>query len=105
MCYRLHFFARDFSSPDDLHITSYSREKGRLDELQSDYQGFCVIHPSQPDTVGRTVIAPPRSPDHNQYLLCRNEYTLNLAGLQLKASGSPFLQQDGMVGACATAAV
>jgi len=104
MCYRLHFFSRDFGSAEDLHIQSYSQERARLEALQQEYQGFCVIHPSQPDIVGRTVITPPISQDHDQYLLCREEYGLNLAGLQLKAHGSPFIQQDCMVGACATAA-
>ena len=106
LCYRLHFFA-DGIKQEDFDITSLSSEQGKekRDKLCQCYMGFAVIRPSCPDTVGRTVILPPKSTGRNSFALCRCEYSLNLAGITLKATGVPFMEQDGMVGACASAAM
>jgi hypothetical protein len=103
--YRLHFLAQPLESGLELHIDSLTSEKERWQALQDKYLGFAVIRPSIPDTIGRAVILPPCSRDHNCFILCQNEFDLNLAGLPLKARGCAFMEQDGMVGACATAAV
>jgi len=106
LCYRLHFFSTSMQ-PQDFHIPSVSSAEGQQarQKLQNCYLGFAVIRPSCPDTVGRTVILPPKSPTQNCFALCRCEYSLNLGGLRLTGNGVPFMEQDGMVGACASAAM
>ncbi len=106
LCYRLHFFSVRVQ-PQDFNIPSLSLKKDQKmwGKLKESYLGFSVIRPSCPDTVGRTVILPPKSPEEDSFALARSEYSLSLAGLPLTASGVPFMEQDGMVGACASAAM
>lgn len=103
--YRLHFFAQPLKSGLELHVDSLQSEKERWQTLQDKYLGFAVIRPSKPDTIGRAVVRPPCSQNHDCFILCQDEFGLNLAGLPLRAKGCAFMEQDGMVGACATAAV
>jgi hypothetical protein len=105
-CYRLHFFSETLRDVD-FHISSLISEEGHnaLRKLEECYLGFSVIRPSCPDTIGRTIILPPKSLGKTCFALSRGDYSLNLAGLPLKANGVPFMEQDGMVGACASAAM
>ena len=96
--YRLHFFAQPFKSAFELHIDSLKSDEKFLVSLQNKYLGFAIIRPSEPDTIGRTVILPPRSLNHNCFVLCNDKFALNLAGLPLIAKGCVFMEQDGMVG-------
>jgi hypothetical protein len=91
---RFHFFSTDVQFSDFLTESN----------LQSSYLGFCILSPSEPRTLGRTVIGPPKS-ELQEYVTCQDEFSVNLAGVPLKARGAPFIEQDGRVAACATAAL
>jgi hypothetical protein len=73
------------------------------DRLQSSYLGFCILAPSGSGVVGRTVIPPPRfnMPDR---VPCLAKFSINLAGAKLFATGAPFIEQDGRISACSSAA-
>ncbi len=92
---RFHFFSADVGFSDFVNE----------ENLQANYLGFCVLSPSEPRTLGRTVLAPPRSSTSQEFVLCQDKFSVNLVGAQLYARGAPFIQQDGRVAACATAAL
>jgi len=92
---RFHFFSGDVGFSDFVNE----------ENLQANYLGFCVLSPSEHRTLGRTVLAPPRSPTSQEFVLCQDRFSVNLGGAQLYARGAPFIQQDGRVAACATAAL
>lgn len=102
---RVHFFAAELGQ--SIHGECFEPDQiiDRQKYLQSVYIGFVVIRPIPAAPIGRTVIrpwydsgrcfGPTPSPPHR----------VHLAGFNLKAYGTPFHQQDSVVGACATAAV
>ena len=93
---RLHFFREKLTS-----FTVLLDEK----KLQKSYIGFCVIHPIQRGIIGRTVLPPPSERESPcSFVTCQSHFSVNLSGAQLKAKGVVFVQQDGRVAACATAA-
>lgn len=91
---RLHLFEKDLDYSD------------LLDEgaVSASYLGFCVLPMTQPRTVGRTVLAPPKN-GGLAFFPCRERFQANLGGARLEASGTAFIEQDGRVAACATAAI
>jgi hypothetical protein len=92
---RFHFFRKLIAFGDLFHQK----------RLQASYLGFSVLSPLEPRTVARTVLAPLGATPHTNDVLCAGEYTVDLAGAQLRATGAPFIEQDGRVAACATAAL
>lgn len=94
--YRLHFFGARLSSYDEL-LNGKS--------LENSYLGYCVLPQTQPRTIGRTVLPPPKGDPCWLFIPTQSEFPANLAGLQLKATGTAYAQQDGRVAACASAAV
>lgn len=92
---RLHFFRNPLTSYDEL-----------LDEqiLQESYVGFCVLSSTQPGNIGRTVLPPPKGDNTWFFVPTQSEFSVNLSGVQLFAKGTAFIQQDGRVAACASAA-
>ena len=87
-CTRVHFFARSIKCRGDL----------RSDD--PDYLGYCVLRPVEVGIVGRTLLRPWRSLDR-AYFLSVQEAEVHIAGVRLKATGAPFIQQDGMAITCA----
>ncbi len=75
---------------------------GSLENYQDSYLGFCIQRPLENHSVGRTLIKPPRLGEQG-YLTCCEEYQVHLGGDALKITGTPFIQQDGIVMRCAQA--
>lgn len=67
-CYRLHFFSETLQV-HDFRISSLISEEGRnaLRKIEECYLGFSVMRPSCPDTIGRTVILPPKSLERTHF--------------------------------------
>ena len=74
--------------------------------MRDSYQGFAVLRPETPVTLGRTVIACPTSiGGHPVRLPTRGTTTVDLAGVSLKVESCPYMSQDAKIMVCATAAV
>ncbi len=101
-CKRLHFFSEPIDI-SDLKRLSASNMKH--------YMGMCVWRPINSFPVGRTIISPdmvlipPPGKPWKPYLTCQADYLVNIAGNSLNLRGSPYMQQDHLVSACATAAI
>ncbi len=93
-CIRLHFFSEEIRLSD-------------LDDLdgRESYLGFVVLRPITVMPVGRTVLAPTTSIEKDEFVTTQWSYKVNLSGSILSVSGAPFIQQDGRVAACASAAL
>ena len=92
---RLHFFGKQINACEELI---------EEESLQKSYLGFCVLSSARPAIIGRTVLPSPKGDESWFFVPTQSEFSLNLSGAQLKAKGTAFLQQDGRVAACASAA-
>ncbi len=98
---RVHFFASEFTK----RRLMYPSVKF-VGLLKDSYLGFVVIRPSTPSSFGRTFISSPKDINNSKVYCppaCIQE--VNLCGLPLRVNGSPYLSQDQMVLACATASL
>lgn len=101
-CKRLHFFNCSVDESNLRNIT---------DEIREHYMGMSVWRPTNSFPVGRTMLSQKGIVKHpigrrwQSFITCCAEQTVNLAGNILTIKGAPFIQQDHMVAACATAAV
>ncbi len=105
-CKRLHFLSADIS--DAFTGPQTPNHLAKLRKLiRTNYCGFCVVRPLANAPIGRTVLAAkPREPSDTETIVtCHAEYDANLFGVDLKVTGTAFLQQDARVGACAQVAV
>jgi len=93
---RLHFFS------DRIEELTYDSLLSQ-DSLQSAYLGFIVL--GQEGTIGRTVLPPPKDSYYWYFIPAQSSHSVNLAGAELEARGTPFIEQDGKVAACASAAI
>lgn len=69
--------------------------------VSGDYLGFVTLRPLIASPVAATILqAPP-------YLIvpCIDRFPVHIAGVDLEVTGTPFLQQDNAVGACAQASM
>ncbi len=66
------------------------------------YLGYMVIRPLERAPIGRSVFGIPQYTEFSSpNVLVRAQYETHLLGAQLKVEGTPFMQQDARVGACA----
>ena len=105
-CKRVHFFSDDISQ-----LLSRPLSTERLLEIQrfssATYCGFCVIRPLPNARIGRTVLLARVRDRFNveATVTCRAEFDAHLLGVDLRVTGTSFLQQDSRVGACAQVAI
>lgn len=106
-CKRIHFFSYpDPLTPSDLMPRIDPDEDLKFNKLlQAHYIGFCVLRPTYPLTIGRTVLSPPYPNDGTAFVLATRSHSVNLLGYQLYATGSPFIEQDARSAVCASAAM
>lgn len=100
-CRRLHFFSKEVQLSDLRDLPKTRRNQ---------YMGMCVWRPINAFPVGRTILSAknvdvPVGRNWKPYITCSTEYQVSMAGNTLIINGSPFIQQDHMVAACATAAI
>lgn len=102
-CTRLHFFSSPLST-DDLYDFYPLTDS-------DPYLGFVVLRPLPAHKLGRAILteklldaAPlmPEAAHERKFLTCRAKYAVNLAGNTISFWGSPWMQQDTMVSACAS---
>jgi len=95
-CMRLHFFTRGWKKEKDVLAA--------IDEATSeDYLGFITLRPIPSSPVGATILRPPQENTH--FLLSKDNFEVHLTGKTFSVNGTPFMQQDNAVGACAQASI
>lgn len=94
-CMRLHFFSRRLSS-DDL---------GSLDQFADYYLGFCVLRPFPFRKIGRTILKNVKSNTATEFPICEGRFQANIGGSQIEFYGTPFMEQDTVVAACASTSI
>lgn len=105
-CKRVHFFSDDISPLLDSPLTTEKLQD--FSQTASDsYCGFCVIRPLPTAPIGRTVLLSRVRDSLNveATITCRAGFDANLFGVDLCVTGTPFIQQDARVGACAQVAI
>ncbi len=102
LCRRLHFFNLEVPAnaatqvPDDVlaYVDQASREPGS-------YLGFVTLRPLRHAPVGASILmALPRAP-----VSCKDDFPVHIAGCEFSVCGTPYLQQDNAVGACAQVSI
>ncbi|MCD6521226.1 hypothetical protein J7K56_00440 [Candidatus Calescamantes bacterium] len=101
---RFHFFKREIQRPKVL--------PSELEEFKDDYLGCCVLRPLSREgkrTVMYALIKPIRGENENVYIESTKEFSVKIQRegeeVEFKVNGFPFIQQDGIVGCCATAVI
>lgn len=97
-CDRLHFFNIEPKSVDPLEV---------IDQMASSddsYLGFITLRPVSMSPVAATILRPLKGKQVHFLLSC-DEFKVNLAGQTFLVIGTPFMQQDNAVGACAQASI
>jgi len=96
-CTRLHFFSGWFNN--------HCLEEVDQQIFNKTYLGFCILRPFTRRRIGRTVLKRKPYRSNLEFPTCQGEFSINLAGMQLKTIGPAFMEQDTMVSACATTAI
>lgn len=65
------------------------------------YAGFVTLRPLRHAPIGATILAHIAT----KPTLCRDKFPVHIAGTTFKVVGTPYLQQDNAVGACAQASI
>ena len=95
-CTRIHCFTIECENEKDVIEA--------IDEAANDeYLGFITLRPVKSSPVGATILRPPSNTSH--FLLSKDEFEVHLAGKRFTVTGTPFMQQDNAVGACAQASI
>lgn len=97
-CDRFHFFRLDPASQDPLDVID------QMASEQNTYLGFLTLRPVSMSPVAATILKPHHD-EKSYFLLSRDEFVVNLAGRSFTVNGTPFMQQDNAVGACAQASI
>ena len=99
-CHRLHFFSPQLNRRHLLHMPIY---------IAQGYLGFTVIRPLPGFRLGRSLLSSRLMPDlpsgELEFITCKARCRANLAGNELKFDGVPWMEQDTLVSACASAAL
>jgi hypothetical protein len=105
-CTRVHAFALE--CPAELAGAERPAEEARIlgfldlaAQSESSYLGFATIRPLRHAPVGATILRP--LPGRVPTLI--DEFPVHIAGNRFCVTGTPFLQQDSAVGACAQASI
>lgn len=97
-CTRLHFFSEESSSDDPLELIDESSSTDG-----SSYIGFATLRPIAVAPVAATIIS--TAVPSVRFITSQDTFQVNLAGRRFEVDGTPFIQQDNAVGACAQASI
>lgn len=99
-CERLHFFSHRLTRRHLLRIP---------DDVSHGYLGFSVIRPLPGFRTGRSLLSSKLAPEPGEgeltFTTCKARCRANLAGNELVFDGVPWMEQDTLVSACASAAL
>lgn len=102
LCRRLHFFSLAPSKGSHSYTTDELLEFIDLAaSTTNSYIGFVTLRPLRHAPVGASILRDlPTAP-----VTCRDVFPVHIAGRDFEVSGTPYLQQDSAVGACAQASI
>lgn len=95
-CVRVHFFGE--AAPNGVSVLSYLDRR----KVPGSYLGFITLRPVSQTPIGASILSGKSS---TEFIRCADKFTVHLAGIELEVFGTPFMQQDNAVGACAQAAI
>lgn len=96
LCVRIHGFRTEL--PDGAGDPVFDL----IDQAKpEDYAGFTTVRPLRAAPVGATILQ--KTP--NYIIPCVDSFPVHIAGVKFEVVGTPFLQQDNSVGACAQASM
>lgn len=96
-CQRLHFFS--LAPSEEESVLSFL---DRASQSSESYLGFITIRPVLASPVAASIL---KMPAEECFIVCRDIFDVHLAGLTFQVKGTPFMQQDNAVGACAQASI
>lgn len=95
-CHRFHFFSLAANQDEDtLHFIDRAADTDT-------YLGFITIRPVRTSPMAASILRP--MPDQH-FLLSSDKFDVHIAGKSFYVRGTPFMQQDNAVGACAQASI
>lgn len=102
LCRRLHFFSVDMAgtAPTQLadEVLTFVDVAAKI---EGSYLGFVTLRPLRHAPVGATILTSlPHAP-----VTCMDRFPVHIAGCEFSVSGTPYLQQDNAVGACAQVSI
>jgi len=97
-CERLHLFSVEAVSEDPLQVID------QMADIEDSYLGFVTLRPIRVSPQGATIL---KAPDKKSlsFILSKDYFKVNIAGRSFVVLGTPFMQQDNAVGACAQASI
>jgi hypothetical protein len=102
-CIRLHFFDTVINANQMLALPSRIKKR---------YRGFIILRPLESSYLGRAILSAKlldnlvlKNRYEMPYLTCKATYHVSLAGNELEINGVPWIQQDKLVSACASASI
>lgn len=105
LCKRLHFFRvpaplaqpqADTENEDEILLFVDTAASA----TQACYLGFVTLRPLRHAPVGASILVHDKAP-----ITCLDEFPVHIAGREFTVRGTPYLQQDNAVGACAQASI
>lgn len=101
-CLRVHAFAKPLPAvgptEDRSAVLAYIDEAS---EVPGSYLGFVTLRPLRHAPIGASILVDsPQAP-----ALCKDRFPVHIAGTTFEVLGTPYLQQDNAVGACAQASI
>lgn len=97
-CDRIHFFAQDPCSDDALAVID------QMAATPPSYLGFVTLRPISMSPAGATIMRA-ACELKSYFVLAADTFPVNIAGAKFNVTGTPFMQQDNAVGACAQASI
>ncbi len=104
LCTRLHAFAASIPALMEDETLASRHVLDFLDTLtdpERQYLGFVTVRPLRHAPIGASIMAP----DHLDDVTCYESFPVHIAGKDFQVRGTPYLQQDNAVGACAQASI
>lgn len=104
LCSRLHAFAAAMPVPPEDETLGARDVLDFLDNLtdpEHQYLGFVTIRPLRHAPIGASILLPA----HESDVTCHECFPVHIAGRDFQVCGTPYLQQDNAVGACAQASI
>lgn len=103
LCLRLHTFAAAVPVPPAGEAIDARGVLEFLDALAEPnrYLGFVTIRPLRHAPIGASILLPAHPGD----VTCHESFPVHIAGKDFQICGTPYLQQDNAVGACAQASI
>lgn len=102
LCRRLHFFTTEVPGAAPTQVSNDVLSfLDHASQATGAYLGFITLRPLRHAPVGASILTDlPKAP-----VTCKDSFPVHIAGCDFSVSGTPYLQQDNAVGACAQVSI